>query len=168
MNRPEKITGVLATVGLAASGASLFLGALVVFVQVMIRYAELAPISFGDELSGYILAFSALVGAGAAFRSGVLPRLVILTSRLGGWARGAAELLNLLVALLFCSVLVYQSWGLFAESLRYGATSILLEIPLAIPQGAMLVGILILWGVVAVDFGTALRLEGGQVGAKRE
>lgn len=150
MNRLEKIMGVVATGGLAASGVTLFLGAVVVFVQVIIRYGELAPISFGDELSGYILAFSALVGAGAAFRSGVLPRLVILTDRLTGWKRDGAELLNQLAALVFCSVLVFQCWGLFAESRRYAATSILLEVPLAIPQGAMLLGVLILWSVVAV------------------
>jgi TRAP-type C4-dicarboxylate transport system permease small subunit len=162
MNRLEKVIGAVANGGLAVSGAALFLGAFVVLVQVVVRYAELAPMSFGDELSGYILAFSALVGAGAAFRSGVLPRLVILTSRLGGWTRQAAELLNLLAALAFCSVLVFQSWGLFAESWRYGATSILLEVPLAVPQGAMLLGILILWGVVAIALGTATRSKSGR------
>jgi TRAP-type C4-dicarboxylate transport system permease small subunit len=170
MNMLEKIMGAVANGGLAASGAALFLGAFVVLVQVIIRYAELAPISFGDELSGYILAFSALVGAGAAFHSGVLPRLVILTGRFGGWTREATELLNLLAALAFCSVLVFQSWGLFAESRRYAATSILLEVPLAIPQGAMLLGILILWSVVAVALcaWTATRLKSGRSALREE
>jgi TRAP-type C4-dicarboxylate transport system permease small subunit len=164
VNVLEKIMGAVANGGLAASGAALFLGAFVVLVQVSIRYGELAPVSFGDELSGYILAFSALVGAGAAFQSGVLPRLVIFTSRLVGRTREAAELLNLLAALAFCSVLVFQSWGLFAESWRYAATSILLEVPLAIPQGAMLLGILILWSVVAVALCAriAARSKGGR------
>ena len=153
MNTLEKIMRAVANGGLAASGATLFLGAFVVFAQVIIRYGELAPISFGDELSGYILAFSTLVAAAAVFRSGTLPRLVILADRLAGWKREAVELLNLLAALVFCSVLVFQSWGLFAESWRYAATSILLEIPLAIPQGAMLLGILSLWGAIAVAIG---------------
>jgi hypothetical protein len=44
MNMLEKIMGAVANGGLAASGAALFSGAFVVLVQVIIRYAELAPI----------------------------------------------------------------------------------------------------------------------------
>jgi TRAP-type C4-dicarboxylate transport system permease small subunit len=146
----ERFVTVGANGGRHVAGIGLFAGAIVVFVQVVIRYGELAPVSFGDELSGYILALSAFVASPDAFRSGALPRLVILADRLRGWVREIAEGLGLLSGLIFSSVLVYQAWGLFAESWRYRATSILLEVPLWIPQGAMLIGVAGLWLTVAL------------------
>jgi C4-dicarboxylate transporter, DctQ subunit len=147
----DRLVHAAASAGLAVSGVALFAGAVIVLAQVVIRYGELGATSFGDELSGYVLALSAFIAAADAFRSGALPRLVILADRLNGRARAAAELLSLASAVVVCSVLVVQAWGLCAESWRYGATSILLEIPLWLPQAAMLLGIVGLWAAVVVS-----------------
>lgn len=135
----------ISTIGLYAGAVALALGTLVVFAEVVIRYGRLAPISFADEMSGYVLAFITLVAAAESYRSHILPRMELAIRHLPPKVRHWLELVTLLCGLLFVGILLDQSWGLFSQSLQHKTTSLtILQTRLFLPQGAMLLGIIIL------------------------
>lgn len=95
------------------------------------------------------------LGLGAALDDKVLLRVNILLLPLKGWARAMAEVLNATVALAVFGFVTFYLIRQLIRSYERGTTSIsILEVPLWIPQGLVVIGLLVfciqLTGLIAM------------------
>lgn len=108
-----------------------------------------------DEFVGYEVAAMTFLGLGAALDDKVLLRVNILLLPLKGWARAMAEVLNATVALAVFGFVTFYLIRQLIRSYERGTTSIsILEVPLWIPQGLVVIGLLVfciqLTGLIAM------------------
>jgi len=144
----------LSFVGLAMAFSSILL-----FVNVALRYIFLAPISWAEELSIYLVIWVVFVGASAMVRMQAHLAIDLLPKVLPETPRRLLKIFILLISLLFFAVFIYYS-GL--HTLRVQASGQLtpnMQAPmwltyLAMPVGGSLMFIRtlqILWQVVVDD-----------------
>ena len=83
-----------------------FLMIAVVAAQVFFRYVLNHSLFWSEELARYILVWLTFLGATAAYRRGVHPRIDLFAARLGGRGAGYMRIAAHLVAAAFSGVLV--------------------------------------------------------------
>jgi TRAP-type C4-dicarboxylate transport system permease small subunit len=140
-----KATGVMAVVSLSAIAA-------VVLADVAVRQFG-GQIRGSDDLAGYALVGTAMLGLAPTYRQGEQIRVGLLLDRFSGNGRRIIELVSLLMAV---AIVGWATWwiGRFVyDSWRFHeiGTGLLLT-PLWIPQSLMLWGIGALFLAVAEDF----------------
>jgi TRAP-type C4-dicarboxylate transport system permease small subunit len=110
------------------------------------------------EIAGFLLASASFLALAATLRSGVHIRVTMALAALSEGTRRYVELWAFGASALFC---IYMTWsiGRFAwVSYRFHEVSFgLIPVPLAIPQAAMTVGILLLAVALIDEFVTVLR-----------
>ena len=150
----------------AVSGwaAALFIVAIAALVaaQVSLNLAEKVLAAFGlprlgltipsySDFTGFFLASASFLALAATFREGGHIRVTLLTSRLGGAAGRAVELLTVALA---AAATLYFTWFtalLVLESREFGdMSSGIVAVPIWIPQTGMLAGLAVL-SVALVD-----------------
>jgi len=131
--------------GVALAGLYVLLVvALLVSVDVMVR--KLFGVAFvgADELAGYAMAVATSWALAFAFFQGSHIRVNVLTMTLGVRARARLDTLAALAVAIMVGLLAWQVWVLAFESWAYGSVSNTpLRVPLWLPQGAMLAGVLL-------------------------
>lgn len=132
-----KACGVLAAIALAGI-------AVLILAQIIGRFFGVLVPSAG-EIAGFLMAASSFLALGYAFKAGSHIRVTLVLTRLPAGLRRAADVGCLLVATWLSGYFAWYTLSLIRDSIRYNEVSDgLIPIPLAIPQGAMLAGLLVL------------------------
>ena len=126
----------------AAVGASVVvLMMLVVAYSVVNRYILNTPITWTDELSGYLVVALVMLGAADALRRGDHISVDLITSRLNKRGKRLVEIWGYIVVLIFSSVLLMSSERTIDYSLNFEIVSEgYLEVPMWIPQSFLILG----------------------------
>ena len=125
---------------------SLLLGAatLLVFAQVVARYAFNKGITWAPELVQYFFLWIVMIGASYGFKHGVHLGVDVLMKKLPQTQRRIMALVAVLISLGFTGFMFYLSLFYVRENYRMGLTSVDLEVPLWIPHLALPVGFLMI------------------------
>ena len=126
----------------AAVGAGVvILMMLVVTYSVVNRYILGTPITWTDELSGYLVVALVMLGAADALRRGDHISVDLFTSRLKGRGQRLAAIWGYLMVLVFAVALLISSKGTIEYSVNFGILSEgYLEVPMWIPQSFLILG----------------------------
>ncbi|VAW12383.1 hypothetical protein MNBD_ALPHA09-120 [hydrothermal vent metagenome] len=122
----------------------------VVGYSVVNRYILGTPITWTDELSGYLVVALVMLGAAEALRRGDHISVDLITDRLGEGGRRVAEIWGNLLVLVLAVALLISARETLAYSLGFGILSEgYLEVPMWIPQSFLVLGPALL-GLVAL------------------
>lgn len=99
-----------------------------------------------DEFVGYGVAAVTFFSLGYALENGALIRVNILLSRLHGWFRRCLEILAASVTLVLLTYFAWFFWIRFERNWERGSvSSSVAEVPVWIPEGLVLLGLLLFW-----------------------
>ncbi len=170
MNRLIRLVGRVSTWAAWLSGGLLFLTAVLIAVEVVLRKVFALSLGGADEISNYVLAVTSSWTFGYALLRKAHIRIDALYLRLGRGARVALDLAALVLFAL-CAALIagYAFQVLHTSILRRSVANTPLATPLWIPQGLWFAGIALLFATVLVLLAATLgRLAAGDVaGAQR-
>ena len=142
------VTGACdALAGLGAVLGALCMAAmfLLIFGEVLSRAFLGRSIHFSWEYAGYSIGAVVFLAAATTLRRGVHVRLTLLIDNLPARLRAAGEVLATLVALAIMLVVTSALFTMVATAWTSGATSpTYMRTPLYIPQGLMLLGLVML------------------------
>ena len=124
--------------GYAVLGCAVLIG-----IEIVLRKLFSVSLKGTDEISGYVLVVTfAWTAAWALFRDAHI-RIDVVSSRLPPGPRRVFDLLALASLVGVALLLAWQASGVLIESLRLGSVSNTpLRVPLWLPQGLWLVGLL--------------------------
>ncbi|MBZ8131659.1 TRAP transporter small permease [Afifella sp. IM 167] len=149
--------------GVAAAAAIVAI-AVLVFVQVLGRLADLVLYLTGypiygflvpslAEIAGFLLVSASFLALASTFRHGVHIRVNLLVQTVPSKARKALNALALAIATVLAGFLSWYAIALVLESRRFGEVSFgIVPIQLWIPQSGMAVGLVILTIALLDDF----------------
>ncbi len=130
----------------AGFGALVVLGltALIAYSVVM-RYLANRPQTWTDELAGYLLVLTVMLGVGEAARRGEHIGVDLVTRKLGPVGRWRARLWGWASTVLVAAVLLQSALEMVRFSRMVGLMSEgYVEVPIWIPQSAMVLGMALL------------------------
>ena len=137
----ERIVGVVLGAFNALGAALIVLVLAATALSVFQRYVLGKPLSGVDEATGFLVVAIVMAGAGSALRSGDHIRIDILIDAMGSQMRRWFDVLAYASVLLFSLLLTYTAWHSVTFSYAFEVYSAgYLELPLWIPQSAMVVG----------------------------
>ena len=114
---------------------------LIVAYSVVNRYILNTPITWTDELSGYLVVALVMLGAADALRRGDHISVDLITSRLTKKGKRLVEIWGYFVVLVFSSVLLISSKKTIDYSVNFKIVSEgYLEVPMWIPQSFLILG----------------------------
>ena len=159
MARLHRITHGVSRVGAIAGGALLMLAAIVICVDVTMRYAFARTLGGADELSGYALAIASAWGFSSALLSRSHIRIDTVYVRVGSRVRATLDLVSLACFALFIALVAWHGWGVLQQSWVSGSRSMNeLETPLVIPQALWVAGLVFFVAVALLLLVRALPL----------
>jgi TRAP-type C4-dicarboxylate transport system permease small subunit len=143
MNVFLSITEKISQIAVWFSGTLLFLAAIMIAVEVVLRKAFAISIGGADELSSYALAISCTWGfAFALFRKSHI-RIDVLYSRLPLFGRFCLDIISNVLLLIYVSILSYFAFIVVQTSvIKHSTANTPLATPMWIPQSLWLTGIL--------------------------
>lgn len=154
----ERLIHGLCALGVALAAVSVLLSLALIGYSVVMRYFVNEPVPWVDELVGYLLVTSVMLGAGEALRRGEHISVDIVTEKLGPRAKRMAQLVSIAAVALTAGILVWQGWSTAAFSRMVGLVSNgYLAAPMWIPQLAVPVGAAILLLTAIAVFVAVLR-----------
>lgn len=141
----ERIIRPFTFAGAAASVLLLLIMLAIVSYSVFMRYVLGTPVTWTDELSGYLVIGVVMFGAAEALLKGDHFGVDLLTAKLtGARARTAAVWGLVAVAIVGCAIL-YSAEIMVRFSIDFGMYSEgYMEMPMWIPQTALLIGAILL------------------------
>lgn len=170
MNRLVRLVDRVSIWAAWVSGGLLFLTAVLIAVEVVLRKVFALSLGGADEISNYVLAVTSSWTFGYALVRKAHIRIDALYLRLRSSARVALDVASLAL-FAFCSALItgYAFQVLHTSILRRSVANTPLATPLWIPQGLWFAGIAFLFAAVLVLLAATLgRLAAGDVaGAQR-
>jgi TRAP-type C4-dicarboxylate transport system permease small subunit len=114
--------------------------AVIIFVDVSMRYLLNSPLVWAFETCEYLLAVAALFSFAITFRKNRHLRIEIFVGKLPSRVQYWNRLGMLVVATLFTAIWAWQSVVFVWESFRLGRLSQVLRFPQWIPQLSLIVG----------------------------
>lgn len=156
----ERIARSFAWIG----GFALIASSLLVTAEVFLRKFAGFSIGGSDELAGYTLAMVVSLGTGFALLERAHVRIDVLVLMLPKTLRFWAEVLGLVVFLIFLAVLSWFCGEQLLDAIRHDSRSITpLQTPLWIPQAIWVFGLLFaLWACTVLAAHTLWRFARGQ------
>lgn len=140
-----KACGVLAAIALAMI-------AVLMLAQIVGRFFDVL-VPGVNEASAFLLAATSFLALAYSFRAGTHIRVSLFLHYLPARARRVADLLAVALGIALMGYFSWYTWRLVADSMRFNEVSDgLLAIPLAIPQGAMLLGLVMLTVALVEEF----------------
>lgn len=137
----NRIVAVAARIALAIGIAMLAVSLAAVCYGVVMRYGLNAPVTWTDELVGYLLVYIVMLGAAETVRRGDSIAVDVLSERFGPRGRRAVEIFGMAAVVLVGGVVMTTGWDMVAFSARIGRLSEgYLVIPLAWAQFAVPLG----------------------------
>lgn len=132
----------------AAAIAAIMLVAMVlhILLEIILRAFFSTSTYVLDEFVGYGVAAVTFFSLGYALEHGALIRVNILLSRLNGWARRALEIFSAGLTLAMLTYFAWFFWIRFERNWDRGTvSSSVAEVPIWIPEGLVLLGLLLFW-----------------------
>ena len=108
----------------------LSLFAVVLILQVFMRYVLRDPLPWPEEFSRYLLIWTAFVGSSLAVKEGRVINIDILPSICRGWALKALTFIMHLGFLAFCVIAIYYSLDFIQRIARSGQVSPAMGVPM--------------------------------------
>jgi len=126
----------------AALGAALVVATVaIVTYSVFMRYVFNTPQTWTDELVGYFLVYTVMLGVAAALRRGDHITVDLLTSRLGPGGRRAVDIWGMVAVMAVAAAMLDSSLDMIAFSRMVGLISDgYVEAPMWILQMALVIG----------------------------
>lgn len=132
----------LSTFSLVLAGISIVLMVLLVFVEIVSRSIFNKSTLIADEMSGYMNVSIAFFGFAYAFKTNTFIRITFLYNRFSKKLKNIADVISLMLSILFSFLLLYCVWGIIHTSFIDKVTSVSIsKTPLYIPQFVMVMGI---------------------------
>lgn len=157
-NRFERAVRSLCLGGAAVAALAVLITLGATGYSVFMRYVLGAPITWIDELSGYLVVAIVMFGAAEALRRDDHIQVDLLTSRLTGRALEEMRVLWMLLVIMFTAVLLFSAWRAVIFSYNFGMYSDgYLEMPLWKPQSFLVVGSVLMVLAAFAKIGRALR-----------
>ncbi len=145
---PSSFERWISAISLAAASVGagvVLLMMLVVSYSVVNRYILGTPVTWTDELSGYLVVALVMLGAADALRRGDHISVDLVSSRLGTRGRRLADIWGYLMVLIFAGALLISGRTTIEYSMNFGILSEgYLEVPMWIPQSFLILGALLL------------------------
>ncbi len=142
MDRLIERLRVLSRYGAWFGGVLIFLAAVIVAVEVLIRKFFNTTIGGADELSGFALAISSAFAFGYALLERSHVRIDSVSSLLPSPVRAILDIVGLIVFILFMGLFAWHATGVFTDSVNMEArTMTVLETPLKYPQFFWIAGL---------------------------
>ena len=117
----------------------------VVSYSVFMRYVLGTPVTFSDELNGFIVVAMVALGAGEVLLRGEHFGVDLLTERAGPRTRWIVEVWGMIGVILVASAILYSAILMVQFSYDFGVYSEgYLGVQMWIPQGFLLIGMIIL------------------------
>lgn len=148
---PTYVSGVeraVRAVTLAGAGVATMM-VLIVFVvvsySVFMRYVMGTPVTFSDELTGFLVVAMVALGAGEVLLRGDHFGVDLLTGKTTGRARRAVDLWGMIAVICVAGAITYSAILMVTFSYNFGIYSEgYLSVAMWIPQSFLLVGMIIL------------------------
>ena len=135
------LTGSVSKLAAAVGAGVVVLMMLVVSYSVVNRYILNTPITWTDELSGYLVVALVMLGAADALRRGDHISVDLITARLAKRGNQLVEIWSCIVVLVFSSALLISSKKTIEYSVNFEIVSEgYLEVPMWIPQSFLILG----------------------------
>jgi TRAP-type C4-dicarboxylate transport system permease small subunit len=151
MERLTKIAQGISRVGAIAGGALLLIAAIVIFVDITLRYTVSRTLGGADELAGYALAIASAWGFSAAVLSRSHIRIDTVYVRVRRPVRAALDLMSLVALAFFFALVAWHAWGVVRQSwVSQSRSQSELETLLVIPQGLWFAGLVFFVAVAAL------------------
>lgn len=112
----DRLSRLLSDIGIAISGLAMLVSLVLVIYGVVLRYALNRPQSWLDELVGYLLVATVMLGAADALRQREHIAIDIITGRLDHKKRFWVAVLALLCVAATAFLFIYEGWGAVAFS----------------------------------------------------
>ncbi|MDA0224620.1 MAG: TRAP transporter small permease [Proteobacteria bacterium] len=113
--------------------------------SVLLRYGLGTPITWTDELTGYLVVAMVVLGAAGTLLRNEHISVDLLTAQLKPTGRHLVEIWSMLCIALVCAAWLYSGWRMVRYSYQFGMRSEgYLSTPMWIPHAAFLVGISLL------------------------
>ena len=137
----ERAVGWLTWLCAAAATVLVLLTLVLTGYSVLQRYVFGTPVTWTDELFGYLVVGMVMLGAAEALRRGDHISVDLLTSRLGRGARRWFDLWAMLLVIAVAVTLIIGASRMVRYSYGFGIYSEgYLEMPMWIPQSVFLIG----------------------------
>jgi TRAP-type C4-dicarboxylate transport system permease small subunit len=157
--RLHRVAHGVSRIGAIVGGAMLMLAAIVICVDVTMRYAFARTLGGADELSGYALAIASAWGFSTALLSRSHIRIDTAYVRVGSRVRATLDIVSLACFALFIAFVAWHGSGVLQQSWVSGSRSMNeLETPLVIPQALWLAGLVFFVAVALLLLVRALPL----------
>ena len=131
------VCGYLAAICLAGIGA-------LILAQIIGRFFGILVPS-ANEIAGFLMAASSFLALAYSFRAGSHIRVNLVLLRLPVAARRIADIICLAAGTILSGYFAWFTWVLVQDSIRYKEVADgLVRIPLAVPQSALLAGLVVL------------------------
>lgn len=157
----DRIVAALATLGVVLAAIALIASMFLIAYSVVMRYFLNAPVTWVDELVGYLLVASVMLAAADALRQGEHIAVDILTERLSLSGRRITALAGFVAVAVAAALLTVEGVDMVAFSHMVGLLSNgHLAVPMWIPQivvpiGAGLMGVAAIVGFIELVRGKA-------------
>jgi len=146
----DRVIGMISWSAAALGAGVVLLMMTVVGYSVVNRYILGTPITWTDELSGYLVVALVMLGAAEALRRGDHISVDLLTGRLGPRGQRLAAVWGNLMVLVVAIALLISGKATLEYTYNFGILSEgYLEVPMWIPQSFVILGAALL-GLVAV------------------
>jgi TRAP-type C4-dicarboxylate transport system permease small subunit len=151
MGRLQSIAAGISRVGAIVGGALLLVAAMVICIDITLRYTISKTLGGADELSGYALAIASAWGFSAALLSRSHIRIDTVYVRMRPGIRAILDILSLAAFTFFISLVAWHGWGVVRQSYESGSHSLSeLETPVVLPQIMWLAGLVFFVAVAAL------------------
>ncbi len=158
MQRLQTIAEGISRVGAVVGGAMLLVAALVICIDIALRYTLSWTVGGADELSGYALAISSAWGFSAALLTRSHIRIDTVYVRVRTRVRAALDLLSLACFIFFFSLVTWHAWGVLQQSYTSDSHSLSeIQMPLIVPQGLWVLGLVFFVAVSLLLLARGLR-----------
>ncbi len=152
----DRVVGALAFAGAALGAVVVLVTLACVAYSVVLRYVFATPVTWTDELSGYLVVAIVMLGAAESLRRGDHISVDLLTAGARGRTRLGLEVWAMVCAALVAGAIVYSAVLMVRFSYDFGIYSEgYLEMPMWIPQSVLLAGAALL-GLAAIVRALAL------------
>jgi TRAP-type C4-dicarboxylate transport system permease small subunit len=158
MERLQTIAAGISRVGAIVGGAMLLIASIVICIDITLRYTVSMTLGGADELSGYALAISSAWGLSTTLLTRSHIRIDTLYVRVKVRVRAALDLLSLAVLAFFFALVTWYAWGVLRQSYVSDSHSLSeIQMPLIVPQGLWVAGLVFFVAVCLLLLARALR-----------
>jgi TRAP-type C4-dicarboxylate transport system permease small subunit len=142
MERLQTIATGISRVGAVVGGAMLLVAAIVICIDITLRYTLSWTVGGADELSGYALAIASAWGFSAAILTRSHIRIDTAYVRVRPRVRALLDLLSLAAFAFFFALVTWHAWGVLRQSYTSESHSLSeIQMPLVVPQALWVLGL---------------------------